>query len=80
MLTIQKLHIVSKLVLYKDSVHYFKMNAKATSLWVSDHRILLSILPLKSFFLGSAVILWKERPPISYVIVMVVYFSPEAES
>ena len=60
MLTIQKLHIVSKLVLYKDSVHYFKMNAKATSLWVSDHRILLSILPLKSFFGGSAVILWKR--------------------
>ena len=60
MLTIQKLHIVSKLVLYKDSVHYFKMNAKATSLWVSDHRILLSILPLKSFFGGSAVVFMEK--------------------
>ena len=80
MLTIQKLHIVSKLVLYKDSVHYFKMNAKATSLWVSDNRILLSILPLKSFFGEALSFNGKERPPISYVIVMVVYFSPEAES
>ena len=79
MLTIQKLHIVSKLVLYKDSVHYFEMNAKATSLWVSDNRILLSILPLKVFWEALS-FYGKERPPISYVIVMVVYFSPEAES
>ena len=47
-------------MLYKDSVNYFKMNAKATSLWVSDNRILLSILPLKSFFGEALSFLWKR--------------------